>query len=100
MTVRCRLCGRKLTTAKSIKRGFGPVCYKRFIDELWEPTERDMPPLPIIQIIYTENPRGSLKALKKMGKHDSIIQDEEPESTGSGHSKGQDALERVLHKMR
>ena len=77
MTLHCRKCGRKLTTPKSTKRGFGPVCYKRLIDELWEPTERDMPPLPIIQIIHTENPRESLRALKKMGKYDNIIQDEE-----------------------
>lgn len=100
MTERCRLCGRKLTTPKSIKRGYGPVCYERFVDELWEPTERDMPPEPIGQTIFTKNARDTLKTLKKMEKYDSIIQDEDPEPTGAGHSKEQDAVEKINRKMR
>lgn len=63
---RCRRCGRKLTTPKSIERGLGPVCYKKIADELWEP----------------------------------VIQDEEPEPTGAGHSREQDAIDKILHKMR
>lgn len=27
--MRCNVCGRKLTDAESIKRGYGPVCWKR-----------------------------------------------------------------------
>ncbi len=29
MTVFCKRCGRKLTSAKSIKLGYGPTCYKK-----------------------------------------------------------------------
>lgn len=29
----CAICGRELTDKKSIKRGFGPVCYKKYLDE-------------------------------------------------------------------
>lgn len=77
MAAHCRKCGRKLTTPKSIQRGYGPVCYKKIINELWETTERDMPPEPIIQTIYTKNPRETLKALKTASRYDTIIQDEE-----------------------
>lgn len=75
MIARCRLCGRKLTVPKSVRRGVGPVCYKKLADELWETTERDMSPEP-------------------------ITQDEEWVPIGNGDSKEQDAIEKVLHKMR
>ncbi len=29
----CGRCGRKLKTAKSIEQGFGPVCYKKHLEE-------------------------------------------------------------------
>lgn len=77
MIVRCRRCGRKLTIPKSIERGFGPVCYKKTIDELWKPTERDMPPEQNGQTIYTRNQGETLKALKTVGRPVIIIQDEE-----------------------
>ncbi|WP_405103119.1 DUF6011 domain-containing protein [Oceanobacillus sp. FSL H7-0719] len=32
----CTRCGRKLKDAKSIKREFGPVCYKKYQKELEE----------------------------------------------------------------
>lgn len=68
MTVRCRLCGRKLTVPKSIRRGFGPVCWKNTVDELWEQSG---------QPIYTKNAKETLKAIKTAGKYDVIMQDEE-----------------------
>lgn len=30
---RCKRCGRKLTNAKSISRGYGEVCWKKVRDE-------------------------------------------------------------------
>lgn len=29
----CKRCGRKLKTVKSIKQGFGPVCWKKYLKE-------------------------------------------------------------------
>lgn len=29
----CKRCGRKLTTEKSIERGYGIVCYKKYLKE-------------------------------------------------------------------
>ena len=29
--IRCQLCGRKLTSVKSIKRGYGLACYYKYI---------------------------------------------------------------------
>lgn len=105
MTARCRKCGRKLTTPKSIKRGFGPVCYKRMIDEPWKPTERDMSLEPIIQdeeqngqTIYTRNERETLMALKT-GTYDTIIQDEDPEATGAGHAREEKAIWEITREM-
>ena len=30
---RCGICGRELKDKKSIERGFGPVCYKKYKEE-------------------------------------------------------------------
>lgn len=32
---KCRLCGKELKTWKSIQRGFGPVCEKRYLNDVY-----------------------------------------------------------------
>lgn len=33
---RCRVCGKELKTWKSIQKGFGPVCEKRYIESVYK----------------------------------------------------------------
>lgn len=32
---KCRMCGKELKTWKSIQKGFGPVCEKRYINDVY-----------------------------------------------------------------
>lgn len=33
---KCRVCGKELKTWKSIQRGFGPVCEKRYLNDIYK----------------------------------------------------------------
>lgn len=33
---KCRVCGKELRTWKSIQRGFGPVCEKRYLNDIYK----------------------------------------------------------------
>lgn len=33
---KCRMCGKELKTWKSIQKGFGPVCEKRYIEDVYK----------------------------------------------------------------
>lgn len=33
---KCRVCGKELRTWKSIQRGFGPVCEKRYLNDVYK----------------------------------------------------------------
>lgn len=33
---KCRMCGKELKTWKSIQKGFGPVCEKRYIEDVFK----------------------------------------------------------------
>lgn len=35
-TFRCKMCGKELKTWKSIKRGFGPICELKYIQEIYK----------------------------------------------------------------
>ena len=32
----CRMCGKELKTWKSIQRGFGPVCERKYLDDVYK----------------------------------------------------------------
>lgn len=33
---KCRMCGKELKTWKSIQKGFGPICEKRYIEDVYK----------------------------------------------------------------
>lgn len=33
---KCRVCGKELRTWKSIQRGFGPICEKRYLNDIYK----------------------------------------------------------------
>lgn len=33
---KCRMCGKELKTWKSIQKGFGPICEKRYINDVYK----------------------------------------------------------------
>lgn len=33
---KCRMCGKELKTWKSVQKGFGPICEKRFIEDVYK----------------------------------------------------------------
>lgn len=35
-SLKCRMCGKELRTWKSIQKGFGPICEKRYIEDVYK----------------------------------------------------------------
>lgn len=67
---KCKYCGRKLRDKNSIKRGFGPVCGRKYADVPGQLSFEDILPERPLKIVVDENNKKRLEeslglALKK-----------------------------------
>jgi len=62
--MRCGICGRPLSNEKSIRRGIGPICYKKHVTTLEDPEMRD-PYRERIEKLRLKAHRNYIKNIRK-----------------------------------